>query len=602
MPNVRPRYDGFSDMPSGLRNFLLADQFTAMDAALQKTYALTPEQTSLLGDKFLDAVFNDATLPETIATLKAALVPVVIPETKWKEFESEFLKTHAWPLRDLFGDELTQILTTDGITSSGWSTQRVILKPLTFSGAASEVANIVGFSLMAPQSRERLRDLLMSKSKGVRLDPQVKESLVRGFDFGGLGLDSATADRTLAVINDIIANAEIMSEDQYADWLSAENRRKVEAMAAQSSTSPEEPEITALKAAMPVAPPSKLDESVEQIFAGIPGKPTDDYLAKRLKYIISSRLRDVRSSVELKQLLLRDSKVGGLGMDRASAESLAAAIEAGYAQFHQPIMDEEKLKLDKQLEEQRVKVEERKKREAEEHAQWYKDKVLARKEEEDQRSKLAEQMKQSFAQSNAPAAEVHPMDLKERKTETARFGEMVPAVAAGAAPVSSTPANTALGVPAPVMQPPMTSAQAARPEVKISTASAALQSAAPVGRPRLDDIAAYGGPKLMGPVRELKNLTLSEFRRMGKTPELSAQKVMQKIDVLSQESFDRRVEGVRAWQVSPLQKDYMSLVQASFAAGKPVTQLAEDKRKAGEDVPSPEELAAIITLNSKLHF
>jgi hypothetical protein len=44
------------------------------------------------------------------------------------------------------------------------------------------------------------------------------------------------------------------------------------------------------------------------------------------------------------------------------------------------------------------------------------------------------------------------------------------------------------------------------------------------------------------------------------------------------------------------------LLQASFAAGKPVSALAEEKRKAGEDVPSPEELAAIISLNSKLHF
>jgi len=43
-------------------------------------------------------------------------------------------------------------------------------------------------------------------------------------------------------------------------------------------------------------------------------------------------------------------------------------------------------------------------------------------------------------------------------------------------------------------------------------------------------------------------------------------------------------------------------VAESFRTGKPITELAEAKRSKGEDVPSPAELAAVISLNSKLHF
>lgn len=601
MPTARPSYDGFSDMPSGLRNFLLADDFTAVDDTLQKTYNLTPEQKSLLGDKFLDAVFNDTTLPQMLADLKAALVPANVPEVKWKEFEGDFLKTHAWPLRELFGDELTQVMSADGISTSSWPLFRVLMKPLSFSGAASEAASMAGFSLMAPQSRERLRDLLMSKSKGVRTDAQVREVLVRGADFGGLGLDAVAADKAIAAINQLLATAQIMPDEEYANWLAEDNRKKVQAMAASGVTPPpDDAEIAALKAAMPPPQVTTLDKAVEEAFNALSDKPADEYLARRLKYVISSRLRDIRTPLELKQLLARDSKVGGLGLPRDRVDALAAQIEDVYKKFHEPIMLEEKSKLDKQLEEQKLKIDERRKHEAEEHAQWYKDKVLARKEEEDQRSKLAAQMRSSFDAAGKPIPEVHPMDIKEQKTETARFGEMVPAVSAGATPV--VPSAPTAGSPPSVAAMAGAPLQAARPEVKISKASADLRSAVPAGRPRLDDVAAYGGPQLTGPIRELKNLTLSEFRRLAKDPEIAAQKIMQRIETLGQESFDKRVEGIKAWQTSPLQQAYMQMVAASFAAGKPVAQLAEDKRQAGEDVPSPAELSAIITFNSKLHF
>ncbi|MFZ2804053.1 MAG: hypothetical protein WA001_02410 [Patescibacteria group bacterium] len=604
MPSERQTYDGFAEMPAGLRNFLLSDDFDARNATVQKAYNLTKEQADALSSSIMDAAFNDSSLPEAITAIKTALVPSAIPETNWPTFLSDILKNDIWPLRDLYGDELTQVMAANKIQSSGWPGFRVILKPLTYSGAASEIAMQAGFTVMSPQLRERLRDLVMSKAKGVRSDAQVRDVMMRGADYGGLGLDQAGADRAIATMGQLLSTAEILSEEEYADWLAAENRKKVDAMArTQVPPSEDDAEIAKIKANMPAPQPAtQLDKAVDEIFATAPSKPGDEYLDRRLKYIISSRLRDVRSPLELKQLLMRDAKVGGLGLSREAADAVAAQVEDGYKKFHEPIMQEEKAKLDVQIEEQHLKIEERKKQDAEEHAQWYKDKVLARKQEEDQRGKLAVQMKQSFAAGLTQPIEAHPMDVKEQKAETARFGEMVPAVSAGPSPVTAIAANPlASAMPAPTQT--TAPAQAARPEVKISKASAVLQAAAPAGRPRMDDISAgYVGPKLTGPVRELKNMSLSEFRRIAKDPQQAADKILQRIDVLSQESFDRRVEGIKAWQTCPLQQDYMSLVSKSFASGTPVAQLADEERKAGKDVPSPAELAAIITLNSKLHF
>ncbi len=575
MPTSRPHFTGYAEMPEGLQNFLFSEQFTKADEELQKTYALTDDQKTLVGDKIMDAVFGDATISKIIADLRAALVPTPVVEAKWKEFIADFLKLEAWPMRELFGDELSSVLNAEQISTAGWPSFRVLLKPLTYGGAASELASMVGFSLMGGQLRERLRDLIMSKMKNVRTDAQVREALTRQSDFGGLGLDAAGADKTIEIMNQLLASVQIMSENEYGDWLAEQSQKsKIESQKSRAApdarlTTPEDAEIDAIKAKMsaaPSAPATALDAAIESIYQKLSYRPSDATLAKRLRYIISSRLRNVRSDLELRQLLQRDVKVGGLGIAREPAEAIAAQIEEGYKTVHAQIMDEEKKQLEGQLVEQQHKVEERKKRDAEEHATWYREKILARKQEEEKTTKFAEQYRQTLE---------HPIDLRAERTETEKFGELVPASAA----VST-----------------------AAPNVKVSRATAEISAPASVGvKSRLEDV-KLAGPRLVGPVQELKALTFPEFRRLAKDPEAAAQKILEKINTLGQESFERRVEGIKAWQHSALQQAYMQLVADSFRAAKPVAALAEEKRAKGEDAPSPAELSAVISLNSKLHF
>jgi hypothetical protein len=119
-------------------------------------------------------------------------------------------------------------------------------------------------------------------------------------------------------------------------------------------------------------------------------------------------------------------------------------------------------------------------------------------------------------------------------------------------------------------------------------------------KPRIEDV-KYG-PRLVSLVDELKNITLSEFRRLAKDPQAAADKIFQKIETLGGESFEKRTQGVTALQSSPLQRSYLSLVGESFGQGKSVQELADAKRAAGEDDLSPAEISAVISLNSKLHY
>jgi hypothetical protein len=137
--------------------------------------------------------------------------------------------------------------------------------------------------------------------------------------------------------------------------------------------------------------------------------------------------------------------------------------------------------------------------------------------------------------------------------------------------------------------------------LRVSPATIKLAEASTSSRPSLDGM-SYAGPQLVGLVGELKRLTVAEFRRMAKDPQEAAAKIRQKVEILGQESFEKRVEGVRAFQESPLQGAYMSLVGESFKTVRPVAALADKKRKAGGDSLSSDEIAAIVSLNGTLHF
>lgn len=579
-------------MPVGLRRFLFSKEFTEADANLAKSYNISTEKMEQVGDLIMDIIFNDESLREGVEKIRAIVVPDPIQEANWKLFISDLIRQEFWPARDLFGEELSFWLAEQQIGTGGWPTSRVLLKPLTYSAAASELAQRAGFSLMGSQLRERLRDLIVSKIKGVRIDAQIREVLMRQQDFGGLGLDTKQADATIVALNDVLDTVEVLSEAEFADWLAEETQknqssadRSEKAVSAGEVT--EDAEIAAIKSRMstqPKPPTSVLEQAVAQTMLEIPHKPTDEYLLRRLQSVISSRLRDVRNTIEMRQILLRDSKVGGVGLTQEQAEEVAEKVEAAYLASHGSIMEDEKKKLEAQTILQQQKIEERKKREAEEHAKWYQEKILAKKQADDRQSQMAEQYRKTLSavqvtQSAAPQA---PVDVKEQQLEKQRFGNMVPA------------------------------AVVAHPEVKVSLATAQMQTSAAVPlKPKIDGVvppspqvvgAVSPGPRLVGLMGELSELTLTDFRRMAKTPDQAVEKIAQKIETLSQESFEKRVEGIRAFQASPLQGAYMALVAESFRTGKPVAALADEKRAKGENTLSPAEVASIITLNSKLHF
>lgn len=116
-------------------------------------------------------------------------------------------------------------------------------------------------------------------------------------------------------------------------------------------------------------------------------------------------------------------------------------------------------------------------------------------------------------------------------------------------------------------------------------------------RPKMDDIVFT--PELRGPVEELENMRIVDFRRLSPKADLSAKKIKDKIMLLRDESFDQYTRAVIAWKSSPVYTTYLKMLSIATKDGK--INFASDAPAPGqEEMLKKEEVMAIVHLNREL--
>lgn len=597
------------DVPTLMLRFLTSPFYKDSIKAIQTEFNLTEENIFFIFDLERMVMAGEIDLEAYLVALEEEF-DEKLSDAQRDKLYAKLLAEHFVPLGDTISPTALEVAETEGLKLTGIPSYRVYTKPLSYSGAAAEIAKAIGLSLMDDLVRQRLRDLVISQVKGIRKDFEVKDLLMRKTEFGGLGMDAEAAGRAITAIFDILGRAEVLSEEEYEKWLSKESAVKfeiAEPAAAEKLEQAEEEEV-GLKTEVPEASKkamSALEKAVEETFARVQYRPPSDYLVRRLKNAISSRLRDVRSAFEFKQLLMRDSKVGGLKLDASQADFIAQQVEASYAEFHSAILQEEKSRLEQQIGEQERMIAKRKEREAEERAAWFEEKLRSRKAE----TKKGEA---AFKEMTAAGPSAQLM-RKERRAENEKFGRLVHPPQAGATqsvPDLQLPSGAASAAKTPAKPAAATGAteagsfvvaEMAKPGIKVSLPTVELARKTAASRPSLDGI-KFETPHLVGLSGELQNMTLAEFRRLARNPQEAAEKIKQKVDLLSAESFEKRIQAIKGYLQSPLQKEYTELVMESFRQGRQVLDFAEEQKNAGKDTLTPEEITAIIQLDSALHF
>ena len=119
-------------------------------------------------------------------------------------------------------------------------------------------------------------------------------------------------------------------------------------------------------------------------------------------------------------------------------------------------------------------------------------------------------------------------------------------------------------------------------------------------RPRMEDIKVP--TKIMGPLEELESMDLKSFHQLSTDPFDATQIIKSKIDLLEDESYEKKSAGILAWKSSPLFNLYLEIGQESFNHGKSIIRVLNERDNNNKENLTVEEFNSITDLNQNLRF
>ncbi len=120
------------------------------------------------------------------------------------------------------------------------------------------------------------------------------------------------------------------------------------------------------------------------------------------------------------------------------------------------------------------------------------------------------------------------------------------------------------------------------------------------GKKRVEDVKYV--PKLTGPVDELKEMDIINFRRLNPDARIATGKIIEKIKFLEDDGYEKRLAGISAWRKSPANKLYLAIGKDSIDSRKRVDDVIAERQANKEDYLTPREFIAIMDLNKALRF
>ncbi len=109
-------------------------------------------------------------------------------------------------------------------------------------------------------------------------------------------------------------------------------------------------------------------------------------------------------------------------------------------------------------------------------------------------------------------------------------------------------------------------------------------------------------PRVMSPIDELKFMDLITFRRLSQNINEITEKINNKIKLLEEDQYSKRIEGIRAWRNSPVNRLYLAIGEESISKNKSINAIIEDRKSQNKDYLTNEEFEAVMDLNKNLRF
>ena len=343
-------------------------------------------------------------------------------------------------------------------------------------------------------------------------------------------------------------------------------------------------------------------------------------LAARFRKILKIYFRGIRDRIDTKQTLIKPMEAGGLSFDQESAEQVLKIINSNKMGKTPDITPPEKIKIPK-LEKQ--KPEDLKKsgfaslsqsgvRDIDYDLASLSDKKSITSKEKIKEQDTGEALKRLDTEHElAPPPPKLPSVSSEFQIDKSQDGQ------------ASLPSLKEESV---VIEPkPQAGKSEAEVEKKQEVKTRPVQEVKQIddrkvdettGKIKMEDVKAkfiralgrdrgFGAefrPKVMGPIDELKYMDLISFRRLDQDLVKIVEKIKEKINLLEEEDYAKRLKGIKAWRTSPVNKLYLEMGQASIGESKPIDIIIEERKAASKEYLNSKEFEAVTDLNRDLRF
>jgi hypothetical protein len=563
--------DKFQALPQEVRDFLMDEKSSDANVKIVEKFKLSPIEEDLFFDLTDKVIYKELKLEDFFAEVKTVFK---FDEKKAKDFALEILGTIFLPIDSYLGDVQGEIKKM-GATAGNFAVEKIKTEELTPEMLTKRIVVETGIGLESALAK-KFEDIILNRFRGVRDEAETLETLKRGKKLGGLEMGEEDAKKISLNLEAKLKSVKIIEPRQnfvpqnlggqaekkesdkkiikktvkpIPDGVDSPNKSGndnggVAKKADLAFGAEDEREVLHISHQLEkrgVETKTDLGEEIKKSTEKIAkyGKITftDENLKSKFGNIVSARLRDIRDEMETMEILTRDKGVGGLGLAPEAAKTISGLIETEF----------------------QLLSEARKAREFKKNEEW----------------KQMDGAERATREEGLKAAEQKKLDDKYQKITSNSFR---------AKTVKSPTLNN--GEIAQVKSEPVT-----RP-VEFS------RPVTPSGKPLVEDISFT--PKLLGPIDELKKMTLVDFRRFGKNPSLSAEKIKDKIDLLEDESHLKKIEGLRAWRESEVAKNYFEIMRQSINDGKSIDEIIAT-RNAGK-IPSltPDEFRAVMKLSEDM--
>ena len=281
---------------------------------------------------------------------------------------------------------------------------------------------------------------------------------------------------------------------------------------------------------------------------------------KRLRRVIDSRLRDVRDLLETKDVLIRPVELGGVGLINEQAQKVLKIIESVR------IKTQEGLDIvEKELLSQKQNIDENILQQVKPFStyihpsyqdQGESDQLSVSSDQEEKKKKIIKQQEDSR------------FNLEPTKK-----------------------------IPGQVFA---TSQEIIKPKINLKSK---IQSSNFVKDNKLEKDTYQEfkiNKRLVGPVEELSDISINDFRKLGTSISDTISKIKNKIELLQDESYEKKAQGIKAWRSSPVYQNYLNLGNKSIEQEKSVEEIIKNKTENNEQCLTLEEFNMISDLSQQI--